>query len=369
MKNKNKKVKLLVSVFFFFILFSFSEKVSASEQYYGEITGTGAGTELSPTTFPATSLYRCGSYPSQDRYTCTGNWTLESSMPSNFGIGGASVDGTYYFLLSSQNDGSNTYDPDNDIGYYVWTVSNCSTACVWTTDEISAQATSTRITSIISPVNNTTLPTTLATFSFRFWNGEPVYDRYGFELRDITGNFQYISKESSILASGFSTVSTTTSVTANHFHMWRAYLKDTSTGSYIYSNWNSFEVVGSSASSSPLLSGNDYATSTNGFLEFLNVPELLKTKAPFAYLPLMWNTLTQTSGIATSTVATSTMSFVMASSTSFQQTITIDFFSETVFRRFLSQDLINLLRGLLATLIYAGTLWYIYHDLINRKVT
>jgi len=136
--------------------------------------------------------------------------------------------------------------------------------------------------------------------------------------------------------------------------------------SFVYSNGSWYNAVNSNLNIPDI--ALNVSTTSSGFLSFLNVPELLKTRAPFAYLPLMWGILSDTSGIATSTIASSTLSFVMASGTASQRTISVDFFSETVFRKFLDQNTIDLLRNLMLYILYASTGWFIYHDLKNRKI-
>jgi len=116
-----------------------------------------------------------------------------------------------------------------------------------------------------------------------------------------------------------------------------------------------------------------WATSTTegggtGFLQFLDVPELLKTKAPFAYLPYLWGIVTNANTNATTSMATSTLVFTFASGTPQQQIISVDMFSENVFRKYLSQSIIDILRNLMKYALYAGLLLFIYHDLKNRKV-
>lgn len=126
-----------------------------------------------------------------------------------------------------------------------------------------------------------------------------------------------------------------------------------SPGGFIY---NIPQFVGSSFGTTSL------ASSTN-FLSFLNIPELLKTKIPFAYI-------FQISSSVRSSVASSSASTIPSSSFNINfpipgvatTTLTIDLFSTTTITYFLTPTWVNLLRGIMVAVTYFSLGWFLFHE-------
>lgn len=111
---------------------------SSPLQYFGHIEGTGLDTVLVPDTYPRDpgtgAPYTCGTYPSTARASCNSSydWGLRETWPQAMGLGGATVNGTYYENIFSSL-GGRAYDTSKVIGFYEWTLSGCPNACAWST--------------------------------------------------------------------------------------------------------------------------------------------------------------------------------------------------------------------------------------------
>jgi len=148
----------------------------------------------------------------------------------------------------------------------------------------------------------------------------------------------------------------------------------------------SFIVITSVYGTSPnpstgILPATDFnaATSTTGLsatnlLSFLNIPQLLKTKAPFAYIPQIQNAIQQ--GIGTSTTATDLPSGVInfPMRTNFQSdgsysttTLSIDFFSTTTVTQMLSPTLQSLMRSVMVAIVWISMGYFLWEDVRKKK--
>lgn len=122
-----------------------------------------------------------------------------------------------------------------------------------------------------------------------------------------------------------------------------------------------------------LLPATTTATNTSGLsqtslLSFLNVPNLLKTRVPFAYIFQMYSTMMSAIGTTTvaSTIPTGTFTIPWRNYTG-TTTISVDMFSTTTITYFLNQTAIDLLRGLMVAVTYFSCGWFLFHDARNRK--
>jgi len=143
-------------------------------------------------------------------------------------------------------------------------------------------------------------------------------------------------------------------------HLWRAYLRNSTNNIKIYSTWQTFNVVGASASSTEITLG-ETATST-GFLAFLNVPELLKTRKPFAYFFQLTSTMQDLDSLSTTTVPIGTFDWKWASGTPAETTIAVDLFSTTTVQSMLSPTTTNILRSLMVAVTYFSVMWTMFHE-------
>jgi len=361
--KKENKIKInytilkngVLIMFFFFTLFSFSQKALASTTMEIDVNSlllSWTGGDRAFCLVPFTNA-------TQD---CTGSLQTIGINPSPydflFTYISTSTFGNYKFNLFSAS-------PPSSLNYVESTGVIFINGEAWSADLNSA--TTTRILNFYYPQNGGISTSSLVYFNFSYFaNGGDGFDKVGIELKDITSNFQFSLPEDTISASGISNFAHSENLTPSHLYLARAYIRNSTTGTTTRSGWISFDVVTASASST-LVDFEDKEGSLS-FLGFLNVPELLKTKAPFAYLPLVWNSFTNLNSIATSSLATTTMSFTLASGTSAQKTISIDFFSQTTFKKYFNDSMISLFRNLEKYVVFAGTLFYIYNDLRKRKV-
>lgn len=104
------------------------------------------------------------------------------------------------------------------------------------------------------------------------------------------------------------------------------------------------------------------ATTTDSFFgDFLNVPELLKSKVPFAYFYQMKTILEQAVTSTSSTaLVTGTYNFVFPTGPSSTTSIPIDFFSTTTITHFIPPTMQTIMRGLMVAITYIGFGMYLY---------
>lgn len=116
------------------------------------------------------------------------------------------------------------------------------------------------------------------------------------------------------------------------------------------------------------------STSTSGLkqtnlLSFLNVPNLLQTKFPFAYIPQIYSAITQ--GLGTSTLAenfpSATLSMPWFLSPTSSTTLTVTLFSSSTVTHFLPQQSRDIIRAFLILVIWWEWGMFIWHDIRHRK--
>jgi len=157
----------------------------------------------------------------------------------------------------------------------------------------------------------------------------------------------------SISATGFSTYNHTMDLIAGHFYLWRPtiYSSATSTAPVI-GDLYSLDVVTRAGSSTPFLSatvGTSTLPDALNLLSFLNVPNLLQTKIPFAYIFQIYDGITI--GISSSTAATlPSGTFTWKGPTG--ATTTTDFFSTTTIGYYFSPSLISAWRAFELAILY-----------------
>jgi len=112
---------------------------------------------------------------------------------------------------------------------------------------------------------------------------------------------------------------------------------------------------------------SSWATTTDiangqGFLGYLNIPNLLQTKVPFAYFFQLVDTFENLNDIASTSIPTGTISWKWASGTPAQTTVDIDFFSPTTIKYYVTPTYLAILRGIMVAVTYFGTAWFLYHE-------
>lgn len=230
--------------------------------------------------------------------------------------------------------------------------------------------TATRIISQDNPANGDTTSSDVVEFDFTYYNNdtddEPM-EYAGIDVRDMTGGFEYAPEETAINTSGEASFGTLKALQENHFHLWRPYLRNASSTRIIYGQWFSFDVVGVSAPFETYIdpeTGLPINASSTSFWDFLNVPTLLKTKAPTGYIYQIGQTLSELNEIGATTTPTLTMSFVSASS-SMTALKNVDLFSYAIVTQLIPSGLISILRALMVATLYIGLAFGIIHHSHN----
>ena len=122
--------------------------------------------------------------------------------------------------------------------------------------------------------------------------------------------------------------------------------------------------------------GNNSLPTSTDILSFVNVPNLLATKVPFAYIFQVSTVIYNAVNGSTSASAIPSGSFSVKFPVKFgisgvataTTTIKIDMFSTTTIGYFLTPSYVGLLRGLMVAVTYFLTAWYLFHEARNRKL-
>lgn len=122
--------------------------------------------------------------------------------------------------------------------------------------------------------------------------------------------------------------------------------------------------------------GNNSLPTSTDMLSFVNVPNLLATKVPFAYVFQISSVIYNAVNGSTSASAIPSGSFSVKFPVKFgisgvataTTTIKIDMFSTSTIGYFLTPSYVGLLRGLMVAVTYFLTAWYLFHEARNRKL-
>jgi len=218
------------------------------------------------------------------------------------------------------------------------------------------------------PANQTATSSNVIKFSAQYYfNCEDfgLYDSVSFEIKDLSNaNFTAIVGNSLISACGYAEDTQTVSLNSGDTYLWRPVMYSSATSTIaIYGDYYTLYA----SSTLPLdyntaFVGGTVGTSTlpvtTNLLSFLNVPVLLETKFPFAYVFQIANGIK--AGIAASSSnAIPSGDFVWRNVQG--GTTTIDMFSQATIEYYLSPTLISLWRSFLVVLLYVGVGYALYH--------
>jgi len=219
-----------------------------------------------------------------------------------------------------------------------------------------------------TPYNGAYASTSPTVFSASYYNPDSTqYDTLTFEITDLSGNSVPTISTSPITSSGINTETQSIVLNPGDSYLWRpeAYLS-TNPNETLYGNWYNFVA----SSSVPITINTAYnatlgtstVLSTTNLLSFLDVPVLLQTKVPFAYIFQIRDGIYE--GISSSsTNAIPSGNFVWSGIGT--GTTTFDFFSTTTVGYYLSPTLIGLWRAFLLVVLYVGFGFSLYN--IARK--
>lgn len=120
------------------------------------------------------------------------------------------------------------------------------------------------------------------------------------------------------------------------------------------------ELVGATVGTSTI------ASSTN-LLNFLNVPTMLKTKVPFAYIYQVGTTLTDAiSSTSPATIPSGSFDIHLPIGNS-STTISVNMFSTTTITYFLNPTAIGIIRGLMVAVTYTSLGLFLFHDARDKR--
>lgn len=249
---------------------------------------------------------------------------------------------------------------------------------VWASETQPSQiATTSRVTSQTMPTNGATAPSTAVTFQFSWFNsGYELYSVAQVEVSDVTNGYQYTPQQSNAALTGYGTTTQTYTLAANHLHLWRGCLLNPNTNQKTCSGYYSLNVVGPSASSSiPILPDiddtNASSTIQSSLWGFLNVPQLLQTKLPFAYffqVADLLNELQATTTEAVSPVVFDYSSLNISTTTKNALPARWEAFSTTTVTQYIPAPVLSAWRILMSSVIWFGFAMYVYHA-IGRLFT
>jgi len=268
--------------------------------------------------------------------------------------------GNYMFGVGCMSGGQ--YQDPVGYGYFYWNGSTVSSS-------IANASTTSYIVDYTSPITSPT-GSTVVPFTFDYWNtGYEGFDKVGVEIRDVTAGYNYAPVEDSVISTGQDTYTQDYVLVQGHAHLWRPYLRNSASSTIptLYGNWvGLIDVVTDSASSTPYITEN---ASTTAFFDFLNVPTLLRTKLPFAYIYQFSDIISGLSSTTASTTGSVTYDFAeYASGTPLASIGEFTLFSTTTVTQFLSPTLLSLFRTLLVAILYMTALFAIFHDVRNIKL-
>lgn len=200
-----------------------------------------------------------------------------------------------------------------------------------------------------------------------FYNdsANPYLNVVGIDLKDVTTGFQYAPIESPILASGGGEYDHNYILTAGHYHLWRPYMRSTSNQEdTIYGSWYSLDVVTPSASSTYFIdpiTGEPINATSSSFFDFLNVPQLLQTRVPFAYIYQVGSLLLTLDDIQATSAPIFMLPLGMASTT-LPGVSDIEFFSVDTITDLMPSSFVTLARLLMSAITIVGCAMLLFSE-------
>lgn len=226
-------------------------------------------------------------------------------------------------------------------------------------------ASNTRIIEQQLPTNGSLASDEFVNFQFTYYMNDvatPNITTAGVEIRDMTANLEYLPLTDEINASGQSTFLEGRLLEPGHAHMWRAFLTSDDGTERYYGTWYSLEVVSYSAPGDYIdpETGEPINATSSSFWDFLNVPNLLKTKAPTGYVYQIGTLILSVEDIS----ATTTPSFVLPAafaSTTLPALAGTELFSANTVTQLIPPTLISILRGIMVAVLYIGLAFGLLH--------
>lgn len=267
-------------------------------------------------------------------------------------------DSTKYYRMSNNGAfgsvNNNFYGDGSNIPYYV-------------IEDTDSQFPTSRIVTEVSPVTSPTA-TPLVTFEYDYYNtGYELFDKAGVEIQDLTAGFTYTPIEENVNLTGYATYQEDYLLTEGHAHIWRAYLRNSasSTQPRLYGRTiGLIDVVTASASSTPYI---EAGATTTSFFDFLNIPQLLKTKKPTGYFFEMASILQNLDEATSTTPGILQYDFsTYASGTSLATVGAVTLFGTSTVKQLIPDSALALFNALITAILYVGAGMHIYHKVLKH---
>jgi len=214
---------------------------------------------------------------------------------------------------------------------------------------------STRFILPYTPATGAYSSSTPTTFSAGYYNsGIEGYDLVSFAIKDVTNPASHPLVFPVSASLGSHTVTNNVALTNSHAYLWRPVIySSTGNPAPTYGDWYSFQSTSTpNATFDPNFVSGTVGTSTllssTNLLSFLNVPSLLQTKIPFAYIFQIADGFAVGLTASSSAIPSGLMSYKLPGTATSSQ----DMFSTSTISRFLSPTMIATLRGLQLAILY-----------------
>jgi len=186
------------------------------------------------------------------------------------------------------------------------------------------------------------------------------FDSVSVDILDTTDNSRKSLPKQTINICGGSSYTATTTLTQGHLYLWNPKFSSSVSSTTLNGAYYSLNVVSASASSTPFILatvGTSTLPDVTNLLSFLNVPQLLETKVPFAYIPqIAQGIIIGLSDTGSTSLPSGTISVAGIGSA----TTTVDLFSANTVRYYLSDSIISIWRGLLVAVLYIELGYLLY---------
>lgn len=229
--------------------------------------------------------------------------------------------------------------------------------------------TDSQITDIITPEFLSTTASVDVDFEFEYWYGDDDFTDVGFFLKDLVINQEINTPLSHPIASGGNTYFETLTLTSGNYYSYQPFMRNPDTGETTVGDTFFFWVV-DKAGTDQFQNSTTTLSSSSGFLSFLNVPQLLRTKAPFNYIYEFKTIVTDLDSYA----GTSTPVFelpveqIFASTSIAGSVEDVEFFSADTVTDLIPDPILVILRIMAIATVYVTVAFTIYQHATHRLV-
>jgi len=119
---------------------------------------------------------------------------------------------------------------------------------------------------------------------------------------------------------------------------------------------------------SPFTSATSTPLDSTNFLSFLNVPELLKTRVPYAYIYQFASALINAAGSSTiaSTIPSSQFDITIGTGT-YATTVPVVLFSTSTITHYINPTVMALFRGIMVAVTYLSFIFFVFHNARSKE--